>query len=81
MRGVEDFVLQNCSCGEEKQKKGKPSTGVEIFVLCKLQMWGRKTKGGGPGKGALVVLNILSSKIAVVGGRKVKEGRRSKGSF
>ena len=51
----------------KKNKQGKPSKGVENFVLCKLQLWGRKTRGGRPGKGALVALKILSSKIAVVG--------------
>ena len=53
----------------KKNKQGKSSKGVENFVLCKLQLWGRKTKGGRPGKGALVVLKILFSKIAVVGKR------------
>ena len=56
----------------KKNKEGKPSKGVENFVLCKLQLWGRKTKGGRPGKGALLVLKILSSKIAVVGEKNQK---------
>ena len=52
-KGVEDFVL-SCSCGEEKRKDGGivgRFSGVENVVLCKLQLWGRKTKGGWPGKG------------------------------
>ena len=41
-----------------------------------MQLWGRKTKGERRGKGALVVLKILSSKIAVVGKKsKRKEGK------
>ena len=55
----------------KKNKQGKPSKGVENFVLCKLQLWGRKTN-----KGSLVkVLKILS----VVNCRCGEEKREEEG--